>query len=125
MFTYPRSLDPTYYGGTQGTKVFDLLTHDGSRSTSHVRADALSTPGLLTVSHDSRTVSGKVVKGHLVKHDFSMDAADGTRVTISASIVLKVPVDTDVTEQIVEDTLAIACKASMDAAFTTFVAGEV
>lgn len=125
MFTYPRTLDPTYYGSAVGSQVLDLLTEGGGRSVSHVRANALTTPTQLTISHDSRQSNGFEIKGHLAKVDQTLIASNGAKVVVSASIVLKVPSDPDVTDQLIEDALSLACRACMDSSLPIFVAGEV
>lgn len=125
MFTYPRTLDPTYYGSDAGSQIVHLLTESGGRSVSHVRANALTTPTRLTISHDSRQSNGFELLGHLAKVDQTLIASNGEKVVVSASIVLKVPSDPDITDQLIENALALACRACMDSSLPIFVAGEV
>lgn len=112
MYTYPRSLDPTYWTGHTAAASSFSLKQLSPVSIATVDADALTNPTKLLTSHDVRTIGGLPVAGHLVRLEREYTTSLGKKVIVSASLVLKVPQDAVVTAdevKLVAGLLADAC----------------
>lgn len=104
MYTYPLTLNPSSYGGAAVDKVFDLIDLDDARSVSRVAATSTTTPETLTVSHQRTLSNGIDIDRHLVRLDKTFNDDVAGKVTLSAYMVLVVPVAVDdVTSQEILD----------------------
>jgi hypothetical protein len=94
-YSYPQTLNPSTYGGAGGDVVFDEVDSSKPYETlSRVAATSVVTPDLLRISHQDSKVSGIAVERHLVRRDKTYTDTDLGKVTLSAYMVVSVPVGT-------------------------------
>lgn len=85
------TLNPLSYGGTDSDIILDSVdTGTAYRTVSSEAATALTTPTLLTISHDVRRINGVDVYGHLARLTRTYTDDNGAH-ECSVSFVLKVP----------------------------------
>lgn len=116
MLTDTQTLNASTYLGAATSTVFDKRSEQNGVSAFTDASVASTTPRLITLSHEERTVSGHLIAGHLVRYEQTFfPAIGGNKATPYISVVLKEPIGVvEVTQAVIEDMIGNALAFTID-----------